>query len=572
MASGQFLSKREHLGLILNTDGVSKFKSSSLTIWPVYLAVTNFPPHVRMNIDHLILACIWAGPQKPKMDVLLKPVLSSIACLNNDGVEVYVGGRQVLLKAKLLSAVFDLPARSAVLNMKQYNGEYGCTCCLSKGKAIGGSRIYLPQEMAPMRSHAQTVSLAEDVIAGSSLQGVKGPCIINEHLNIPHSFPLDYMHCVLERVTKLLLSSWFNSKNHQKAYYLGRYVNQITKIILKVKLPHDFRRSTRSIDSIKQWKASEFRVYLLYLAVPVMKEFLPAKYVYHLSLLVLSIHILLGRHISQSEVDVAEKMLNMFYELMPSFYSESHCTPNVHYLRHLCHYVRLWGPLWAYSMFGYENMNGHIKKEFHGSRKVLNQLVFNVQMHQSLPLMLSSLSQSETPQTIELLQKLSHQQNHPNMVSAGHNLYFCGRMKKLNVSSYLMNAIQRCMGQVLHSNSINIATRMIISHVMYHSEKHYTRKVRVTDSCTCCYVSDNGALHFARISFFCYTTSALAVVRDFIETGNDVLSDLDEIDNENLVELCSSFSNRVFRQVERLKFDPELSRVNVIHVQNIISK
>ena len=37
---GGFLTRPEHLALMLNTDGVQKFKSSSLNIWPVYLAIT----------------------------------------------------------------------------------------------------------------------------------------------------------------------------------------------------------------------------------------------------------------------------------------------------------------------------------------------------------------------------------------------------------------------------------------------------------------------------------------------------------------------------------------------------
>ena len=84
-------------------------------------------------------------------------------------------------------------------------------------------------------------------------------------------------------------------------------------------------------------------------------------------------------------------------------------------------------------MFGYENMNGYIKKEFHGSRKVLDPLVFNVQMRQSLPIVHNLLCKTESPQTTILLKKLSGEQKHPNMTSVGPNAYFVGRLKNTSL-------------------------------------------------------------------------------------------------------------------------------------------
>ena len=72
---GRFLSFPEHTGLILNTDGVAVFNSSKHSLWLVYLSVTSLPPHLLMWKDHLLLAGIWYGPVKPKMDTILNPVL-----------------------------------------------------------------------------------------------------------------------------------------------------------------------------------------------------------------------------------------------------------------------------------------------------------------------------------------------------------------------------------------------------------------------------------------------------------------------------------------------------------------
>lgn len=47
---------------------------------------------------------------------------------------------------------------------------------------------------------------------------------------------------------------------------------------------------------------------------------------------------------------------------------------NVHLLRHIPGCVRNWGPLWAYSCFAFESMNGHLKKFFHGTKNMNTQV------------------------------------------------------------------------------------------------------------------------------------------------------------------------------------------------------
>lgn len=54
---------------------------------------------------------------------------------------------------------------------------------------------------------------------------------------------------------------------------------------------------------------------------------------------------------------------------------EMSTTMNIHLLYHLVDCVGNWGPLWSYSCFVYETMNGHIKKLFHGSRDMTKQVL-----------------------------------------------------------------------------------------------------------------------------------------------------------------------------------------------------
>lgn len=60
--------------------------------------------------------------------------------------------------------------------------------------------------------------------------GVKGESILSKHINILKSIPVDYMHAVLEGVTKSLFSCWFDSKNRGKRFYLGRQIAEIDRV------------------------------------------------------------------------------------------------------------------------------------------------------------------------------------------------------------------------------------------------------------------------------------------------------------------------------------------------------
>ena len=49
-------------------------------------------------------------------------------------------------------------------------------------------------------------------------------------------------------------------------------------------------------------------------------------------------------------------------------------TMNMHQLKHLSECVKHWGPLWGYSCFCFESLNGHLKKLFHGTKDMSVQV------------------------------------------------------------------------------------------------------------------------------------------------------------------------------------------------------
>lgn len=51
---------------------------------------------------------------------------------------------------------------------------------------------------------------------------------------------------------------------------------------------------------------------------------------------------------------------------------------NVHMMLHLPQCIKNWGPLWAYSTFHFENLNGYLKYLFHGTRDMTKQVLYRL--------------------------------------------------------------------------------------------------------------------------------------------------------------------------------------------------
>ena len=148
-------------------------------------------------------------------------------------------------------------------------------------------------------------------------------------LDLVASMPVDYMHCVLEGVTRWLMGAWFDSRHHGHPFYIGRLVGQIDNSLTKQRPPREMNRPPRSIKKhSKYWKASELHNWLLYYSLPLLLNTLPSLYWHHYALLVCAMHILLSDTITLPQVDAAEQMLTDFCALLPELYGNASCTAN----------------------------------------------------------------------------------------------------------------------------------------------------------------------------------------------------------------------------------------------------
>ena len=379
-----------------------------------------------------------------------------------------------IVKGKLVLGLFDLPAKSAVLCAKQFNELHGCSVCLHPGKRLSNNaRVYLP-ETHLLRTHASVISAAQQALeTGVAVEGIRQLSPLAAQLDLVSLIPIDYMHQCLEGVIKMLLNYWVNSGNHGKPYYIGRQINEIDAELLKQQPPSEFTHPPRSLQThLKHWKASEFCNWMLFYSLPLLLGKLPSLYWHHYSLLVCTFHILLKDKISLKEVDVAEAMLKDFYALVPELYGDSACTHNVHLLSHLCMYVRLWGPLWTHSLFGYESKNGTFKHLFHGKTSI-----FQLNLDVSLTLQLvRHHGDYSSDQVSNFLGQSSHTAPQNNMTWLCEHCYIVGNTKFISLSG-----IQNSILQTTDDNC-EILSRLCKGGLMYYSTFYMNGRTSVREN------------------------------------------------------------------------------------------
>ena len=151
---------------------------------------------------------------------------------------------------------------------------------------------------------------------------------------------------------------------------------------------------------------------------------------------------------------------------------------NVHLLQHLPDFFKRYGALWAWSAFPPEHYNGVLKKLFHGTQCVPQQLAKTYDRLRTVKYnsdVFSDESCSEKGKKIFV--GLMKQCNVSNSIDYGNNLrvFGKGRKKKLSVTEKLITE------QLLENNIEDYCLsyqRFIYQHILYHSNSYKRLKKR----------------------------------------------------------------------------------------------
>lgn len=460
----------DDISLIWNCDGIPAFESNNCQIWPIQCQIIELLPKDREA--NICIPCLWFGKSKPNMITFLTAFVSELKELEQIGIKWRDSeNKEHASKVHALICSSDSIARPLLRNTKQFNGKYGCDFCLHSG---GGPYARETPE-PPLRTEADHFRQAMAATPADPVMGVKGPSPLMEleNFKMVNGFVPEYQHSVCLGTTRQLVSLWLDSKHHDKEWYLGTKTSNIEEELLSIKPPVEVTRAPRSIHDRKYWKASEWRSFLLFYALPIMNGILKKKFWNHLFLLVFAMQILIQDAIKVSDVDVAERALRKFVFDFERLYGAANVSFNVHLMAHLAASVRNWGPLWATSTFPFESFNGTLLKFFNGTTHVPTQIIKRFLRWRSLSRKADKSMANANVHVRELFDKLQNSTCHTKKSEGftGHVRGFgCPNWERTSVLQRL--AIEDLLNVTAYSGLFY--NRFISNGVLYHSYHNKT--------------------------------------------------------------------------------------------------
>jgi hypothetical protein len=229
----KYFEDKHDIALGLSLDGFPIFNKRNLSAWPVILLNFSLPPDIRTHLIHVLCYGVIPSPKAVKdMDSFLHPLYRELEKLARGITSLDLRSKQLFLLCVFLILIFgDMPAIAKVMRMKGHNGFCPCRFCEICGvRYPTGSVYYVPLARSngeesydaaalKTRTHKRFLDQAEEVImAQTSAEedrlamryGIKGVPLLSlvGTVNLPLSFPLDFMHLIFENLVPNLVAHY----------------------------------------------------------------------------------------------------------------------------------------------------------------------------------------------------------------------------------------------------------------------------------------------------------------------------------------------------------------------------
>ncbi|XP_053674061.1 uncharacterized protein LOC128724360, partial [Anopheles nili] len=146
-----------------------------------------------------------------------------------------------------------------------------------------------------------------------------------------------------------------------------------SNFLKQMQLPSEIHRTLRSVRYVAFCKASEYRTFLHYASVVVLKDFYDAQGYSHFLLYFCGVTILSSSYYQHLWTRVKD-FLSRFVKDFGTYYGRTHMTSNVHNLQHVFGEVAMFGPLDNFSAYCFENHLQQIKRWVRSGKKFAEQV------------------------------------------------------------------------------------------------------------------------------------------------------------------------------------------------------
>lgn len=350
---------KEVIKININIDGLPISKSSGAQFWPILGSVCADKYTEPFPIG------IYFGMSKPSdPNLFLEAFVNDILEIKrNKGVDL---GDGRLLRVEINAVICDAPARSFILGVKNHTGYFGCLKCTCEGDYVDNRVIF----------SEFTSSLRTNETFRNKLQPEHhkhNTILENLDIDLVEQVPLDYMHLICLGVTKKMLLLWY--KGSLDVRLKPQEIKNLSERNMSLKnwIPVEFCRRPRSLYEVDRWKATEFRLFLLYSGPVILKNLLKKAHYQHFLCLSVAIRILCSADL-KSLYDYANELLVFFAKKFGEMYDLKYLCYNVHNVIHLTNDVKRHGPLDLFSAFKFENYMYKLKKKLKVGKNPLEQI------------------------------------------------------------------------------------------------------------------------------------------------------------------------------------------------------
>lgn len=256
-----------------------------------------------------------------------------------------------------LGKVFaDTPARCFLLGTKYHTGFCGCGRCTTHG-IFKKNRTCFP-ELESTRRTDESFALKTQI----EHHNKDNKWVSDLNLKVISQVPLDVMHLVYLGVTKKIIGCLL--KGDLRVKLNSQLVNTINENLLRAKdsQPSEFSRRIRVLTDVGLFKATEFRVFLLYTGIVVLRDVIRSDIYDNFMLLSCGIRILSDENEYLRNNECAMKLLYNFVITFGHIYGQHLISYNVHNIVHLADEVICQNePLDKFATWEFETSNSKLK-------------------------------------------------------------------------------------------------------------------------------------------------------------------------------------------------------------------
>lgn len=283
------LKEFTEISIDVGIDGFALSKSSTKCGWPILGAIskTRLAP---------FLIGMYVGQREPKnMHFFLGQFVDEAMELMKDGIELAPSRPKVPFKIRCFTT--DTPARSKITCTSGHGGEYSCHKCDQRCHRISRCNFY-DTKIGNLRTDYSFRHRLQPQHHKENYQIDLSPL---EHLGVDMiaSFPIDVMHLVDMGVTKAIIKAIVTKKCLNGKFIDVNRMCEAYAGFKSFKIP-EFARPPRSLLEYPHFKATEFRQFVLYGGIVLLKQFLSNEQYVHFLRLSLGYRIVSGACFQES--------------------------------------------------------------------------------------------------------------------------------------------------------------------------------------------------------------------------------------------------------------------------------